>query len=365
VNEQLFREIEARYKELKNRVDQGKLTADSFKQELKKMMIQDPEGRYWMIGGKTGGWYIYENNAWKTANPFKPVKQKDLNHAHEEEVQSTEEEKATVSQQQQAQVDIEKYGGLDDDAQAQSNKNDVYKYGGLDDSVKPTTQKEPVSFSQSEHRDASNTQTAADFYSKQSETKSLGVSDSVQVQFDSEQDNHSELKEGREIKREPRATSRREGKTAAPIAQEEPAKTVPCRFCGSQIAVFSQFCPICGGNQKKEPSKTQTATVPREGEMAIRSVHVLSFLIIFGVIGMAFGLIVGAAFSIFEIGGDLIFQFPQMMQDARGKMPGAFLFGGLGGLIGFFLFAVSGMALAFLYNGIAAIFGGIRFKIRS
>ncbi len=40
------------------------------KSELKKMMIHDENGRYWMIGSKTGGWYVYDGSTWNAADPF-------------------------------------------------------------------------------------------------------------------------------------------------------------------------------------------------------------------------------------------------------------------------------------------------------
>ena len=40
------------------------------KAELKKMMIRDEENRFWMIGSKTGGWYVYDGSTWKAGNPY-------------------------------------------------------------------------------------------------------------------------------------------------------------------------------------------------------------------------------------------------------------------------------------------------------
>ncbi len=40
------------------------------KSELKKMMLRDDENRYWMMGGKTGSWYVYDGSAWNPADPY-------------------------------------------------------------------------------------------------------------------------------------------------------------------------------------------------------------------------------------------------------------------------------------------------------
>jgi hypothetical protein len=66
-----FREIEGLYKDLKDRQAAGEISADDMKSELKKLMIRDEENRYWMLGGKTGSWYVHDGTAWNAADPFK------------------------------------------------------------------------------------------------------------------------------------------------------------------------------------------------------------------------------------------------------------------------------------------------------
>jgi hypothetical protein len=66
-----FREIEGLYKDLKERQAAGEISAEDMKSELKKLMIRDEENRYWMLGGKTGGWYVHDGTAWNPADPFK------------------------------------------------------------------------------------------------------------------------------------------------------------------------------------------------------------------------------------------------------------------------------------------------------
>ena len=42
-----FKEIEQKYIELKERLNYGALSPDDVKEELKKMMVLDEEGKYW------------------------------------------------------------------------------------------------------------------------------------------------------------------------------------------------------------------------------------------------------------------------------------------------------------------------------
>jgi len=68
----LFQQSEARYQELRERLDLKEITPEEMKQQLKALMVLDDEGRYWMIGGKTGRWYLYENNQWLEREPYPP-----------------------------------------------------------------------------------------------------------------------------------------------------------------------------------------------------------------------------------------------------------------------------------------------------
>lgn len=70
MDEKKFREIEDLYKNLKDRQAAGEISGEDMKAELKKMMIRDEENRYWMLGSKTGGWYVYDGSSWKAANPY-------------------------------------------------------------------------------------------------------------------------------------------------------------------------------------------------------------------------------------------------------------------------------------------------------
>lgn len=66
-----FKDTEQQYTELKKKLNAGAITPDEMKKELKKMMVMDDDGNYWMIGGKSGKWYIYNGTDWKEGEPFK------------------------------------------------------------------------------------------------------------------------------------------------------------------------------------------------------------------------------------------------------------------------------------------------------
>ena len=69
-----LKEIEDFYKDLKYKLDAGEISGDDMKAELKKMMIRDDDNRYWMIGNKSGGWYVYDGSTWNAADPYSQEK---------------------------------------------------------------------------------------------------------------------------------------------------------------------------------------------------------------------------------------------------------------------------------------------------
>ena len=70
-----FKEVESKYTELKSRLDNNEIDKDEMKKELKKIMILDENGNYWMIGGKSGKWYIYNGTSWEESDPYKEESQ--------------------------------------------------------------------------------------------------------------------------------------------------------------------------------------------------------------------------------------------------------------------------------------------------
>jgi len=239
-----LKEIEDIYQDLKAKLDAGEINGDDMKSELKKVMIRDDDNRYWMIGNKTGGWYVYDGSAWKTGNPYRKAE------------------------------------------------------------TTPLVQAEP------------------------------------------------QLPRGQEM---PPARE-----------EEERGESEPkllCKFCQSRIEKYDLYCNFCGG-QQKGTTKSSARKLP-EGQLLIKAASIPSLIFFFGGLGLVAGAIVGATFGILKIFGDLIFQFPMMLQEMQGKIQGGLFFGGLGGIFGFLVFAVLAAACGLLFNLIAYVFGGLRFKIKT
>jgi hypothetical protein len=136
-----------------------------------------------------------------------------------------------------------------------------------------------------------------------------------------------------------------------------------CKFCHSRLEEHDAYCKFCGAGQKaaaRPPSRRLA-----EDEILVKSVRILSLVFFFGGLGLAIGVIFGASFGIFRILGDFIFQFPVMLQEMRGRVTGGLFFGAIGGIAGFASFALLAALLGLLFNALAFVFGGLRFKIKS
>ena len=263
-----LREIEDIFKDLKYKLDAGEISGDELKSELKKMMIRDDDNRFWMIGSKTGGWYVYDGSVWKTGNPY-----------------GREETTPGMNERQEGQEGRE---------------------------------------------------------SKESK--------------ESQESKESKERQESKERKEPFAGKDREIK-------EEDEGQVLCKFCQSRLKKHDVYCNFCGG-QQKGAVKSAARKIP-EGQLLIKAVSLPSLLFFFGGLGLIVGVIFGATFGIIKIFGDLIFQFPMMLQEMQGKIQGGLFFGALGGITGFLAFAALAVVLGLLFNLIAYVFGGLRFKIKS
>ena len=59
-----FAPVETKFRESKEKYDAGAITEEEFKAQLEELMIQDEEGRWWMIGYETGQWYYHDGEEW-------------------------------------------------------------------------------------------------------------------------------------------------------------------------------------------------------------------------------------------------------------------------------------------------------------
>ncbi len=106
-----FKEIEQKYKELKERLNYGTIGPADVKKELKKMMVLDDDGKYWMIGAKTGKWYIHDGTDWREGNPYEkePVPEETEDNAGTISLSlpGTDSEEGEESQEEEAGVKVE------------------------------------------------------------------------------------------------------------------------------------------------------------------------------------------------------------------------------------------------------------------
>jgi uncharacterized caspase-like protein len=64
-----FQESDRRYVEIKRRYEAGSLTDEEFDEQLKQLMVQDEEDRWWIKHRETGEWYYYDGTTWIKDTP--------------------------------------------------------------------------------------------------------------------------------------------------------------------------------------------------------------------------------------------------------------------------------------------------------
>ncbi len=69
-----FAEIEALYRSLRAQHAAGTLSEADFKAQLQDLMIEDDQGRWWIIGYETGQWYVHDGEQWAPGEPPRPPK---------------------------------------------------------------------------------------------------------------------------------------------------------------------------------------------------------------------------------------------------------------------------------------------------
>jgi hypothetical protein len=67
-----FARVEAEYERLKAQFETGGLTEDEFKAQLQELMIEDEQGRWWILGYETGQWYVHDGEQWVQQDPPSP-----------------------------------------------------------------------------------------------------------------------------------------------------------------------------------------------------------------------------------------------------------------------------------------------------
>lgn len=65
-----FRQSEDAYFKLRGQFDTGRITQEQFDEKLRELMVQDAQGRYWMLGADSGKWYVYDGLNWVRGDPL-------------------------------------------------------------------------------------------------------------------------------------------------------------------------------------------------------------------------------------------------------------------------------------------------------
>ncbi len=66
-----FKDLELKFIELRKKAEIGEIDSATVNKELKKLMVLDSKGSYWIIGGNSGKWYKYNGKDWKEDDPYK------------------------------------------------------------------------------------------------------------------------------------------------------------------------------------------------------------------------------------------------------------------------------------------------------
>jgi len=59
-----FEDVEEDFRELKRRFDNREISRGEFTERLKKLRLRDEQGRFWMIGARSGKWYYFDGREW-------------------------------------------------------------------------------------------------------------------------------------------------------------------------------------------------------------------------------------------------------------------------------------------------------------
>ena len=59
-----FQDVEEDFQELKRRFDGREISRGEFNEQLKKLRLRDEQGRFWMIGVRSGKWYYFNGQEW-------------------------------------------------------------------------------------------------------------------------------------------------------------------------------------------------------------------------------------------------------------------------------------------------------------
>ena len=64
-----FSETENEYFRLKGLLAAGRMSRQQFEDALKPLVVQDEQGRHWMLGVDDAKWYMHDGKSWVQADP--------------------------------------------------------------------------------------------------------------------------------------------------------------------------------------------------------------------------------------------------------------------------------------------------------
>jgi hypothetical protein len=64
-----FQEADRRYVDIKRSYESGGLTQEELDEQLKQLMLQDEEGRWWVKSRSDGEWHYHDGTAWVKGTP--------------------------------------------------------------------------------------------------------------------------------------------------------------------------------------------------------------------------------------------------------------------------------------------------------
>ena len=305
-----FKNVEIKFNEFKDELSQGNISTEEMRNELKKLMIKDNAGNYWMIGGKTGKWYYFNGTKWIRKDP-------DILNDRVSKNETVQMDSADGSEQAESE-----------DAPGKSSNENI---GPVLTPEKP--------------RD-----NATVFLNRDSKM------DEEEYKF-----NDTSEKNG-DIKFEDKKTDINQIKL--PDSSQN-STTVKCRKCGEQLSSGAKFCDRCGESIRPDQNKkTKNSTLAyNKDEIEIRRIKLSSLIFLFGGLGVIVGVVLGAIFGVLDVFPKLLSYFPAMLQDARGKLQGGLIYGALGGITFSLVFMILATITGIVYNMLSSIIGGIRFKL--
>jgi len=69
-SDNLFKKSEDEYFVLRGKLEVGRITREQFEAELRDLMLEDTQGRHWMLGVDSSKWFVRDGQVWVEADPY-------------------------------------------------------------------------------------------------------------------------------------------------------------------------------------------------------------------------------------------------------------------------------------------------------